>query len=266
MRNSKVIQDNEVEPLTHTTRAGEVLKRRHEVEEQIKEVLAIDGAALEQRLSVRDYRADGFIKPEAIVYLIRRSLDLGDDDSVNRLSTALVGQLTGMIARKVRILSPNLREDCHSEIVVRVFADVVDLSTDRADYAQVSFGDWLEKRAVDSIRKCWKEHTQSQITDSQTRKDEDGDEDQADPEARDFRPSDLLPEEYGLFIDKALSVLKDNEREAFVMRHFWEWEIENTDPNIPTISTRFGKSPRTIRNWLASADKKIKTWRDQRGT
>lgn len=264
MRNLKVIQDNEVKPLTRTTKAG-VLKRRPEVEDQIKEALAIDAAALDQRLSLRDYQADGFIKPEAIVYLIRRSLDLGDDDSVNHLSTALVGRLTRMIAGKVRILSPNLREDCHSEIVVRVFADIVDLSTDRADYAQVSFGDWLEKRAVDSIRKCWKEHTQSQITDSRTSEDEDGDCDQADREGRDFRPSDLRPEEYGLFIDKALSVLNNSEREAFVMRYFWEWEIENTDPNIPTISTRFGKSPRTIRNWLASADRKIKTWRDQRG-
>jgi len=265
MRNLKVIQDNEVKPLTRTTKAG-VLKRRPEVEDQIKEVLGIDAAALDQRLSVRNYQADGFIKPEAIVYLIRRSLDLGDDDSVNHLSTALVGRLTRMIAGKVSILSPNLREDCHSEIVVRVFADIVDLSTDRADYAQVSFGDWLGKKAVDSIRKCWKEHTQSQITDSLTREDKGGDEDAADPEVRDFRPSDLRPEEYGLFIDKALRVLKDNEREAYVMRHLWEWEIENADTQIPTISTYFGVSPRTIRNWLVSADKKIKTWRDQRGT
>ncbi|MGH9948051.1 MAG: hypothetical protein ACRD6X_12745 [Pyrinomonadaceae bacterium] len=266
MRNSKVIQDNELEPLTRTTRAGETLRRRFEVEEQIKEALALDAEALEQRLSVRDYWAAGFIKPEAIVYLIRRSLDACDEDSVNRLSTALVGQLTRMITGKVRILSPNLREDCHSEIVVRVFEEIVDLSTNRADYAQVSFGDWLEKRALDSIRKCWKENTQSQITDSLTSEDEGSDEDAAGPEGRDFRSSALRPEEYGLFIDKALSVLKDNEREAFIMRHFWEWEIENADPSIPTISTRFVKSARTIRNWLASADKKIKTWRDRRGT
>lgn len=261
-----MIQDNEVEPLTRATKAGGGLKRRPEVEAQIQEVLAIDGAALEQRLSIRDYQADGFIKPEVIVHLIRRSLALGDDDSVNRLSTALVGQLTRMVAGKVRILSPNLRDDCHSEIVLRVFADIVDLSTDRADYAQVSFGDWLEKRALDSIRKCWKENTQSQITDSLTSEDEGSDEDAAGPEGRDFRSRELRPEEYGLFIDKALRVLKDDEREAFIMRHFWEWEIENADPSIPTISTRFGKSARTIRNWLASADKKIKTWKDRRGT
>lgn len=266
MRNSKVTQDNEIEPLTRRTRAGEMLRRRSEVEEQIKEALALDSEVLEQRLSVRDYRAAEFLKPEAIVYLIRRSLALGDDYSVNHLSTALVGQLTRMIANKVRILSPNLREDCHSEIVVRVFSDIVNLSTDRADYAQVSFGDWLAKRAADSIRKCWKEHTQSQVTDSLTSDDEGDDEDPADPEGYEFRPSDLRPEEHGLFIDKALSVLKDNERQAFVMRHFGEWEIENADPKIPTISAHFGVSPRSIRNWLVSADKKIKTWRDQRGT
>lgn len=259
-------QEIEVEPLTRTTRAGKVLKRRPEVDEQIKEVLGLDPEELERRLSERDYRAVGFIRPEVIVYLIRRGLKMGDEDAINRLSTALIGQITRTIEGKVRVLSPHLREDGHSEIVVHVFGGIINLATDTGDYAQVSFGDWLDKRAADIMRKWWKFEKEGQVTDSLTREEDDDASEENDPADRDFRPGELAPEEYPVLIDAALSALDEHERLAFLLRHFWEWEIENADPRIPTISRRFGMTPKTIRNWLNSADKKIKIWRDQRGT
>jgi len=265
VRNLKVKQEIEVEPLTRTTRAGKVLKRRLEVEEQIKEVLGLDLEELEPRLSERDYRAVDFIKPEVIVYLIRRALKMGDDDVVNRLSTALIGQITRTIEGKVRVLSPHLREDSHSEIIVHIFEAVINLATDTGDYAQVSFGDWLDKRAADIMRKWWKFEKEGQVTDSLTREEHDDTSEENDPADRDFRPGELAREEYPVLIDAALSALDENERGAFLLRHLWEWEIENADPTVPTISRRFGVTAKTIRNWLNSADKKIKTWRTKGG-
>ena len=40
------------------------------------------------------------------------------------------------------------------------------------------------------------------------------------------------------------------------------WPVEDRDPNVPTISRYFGKTSRTIRNWLAQAEERLAAWRD----
>jgi hypothetical protein len=237
-----------------------VLTRRPEVEEQIKEALHLSENELVERLALRDFRAKGFVKPEVIVYLIRYSLKKGEDALVNHLSTALIGRLTRIIAGKVAVLSGHLQDECQSDIIVSVFQEIVDLSSNKADFAQVSFGPWLNKRMFDSIRKYWKKHIQYQVTDSLTNDDDTGTNGAA-VDDYDFRPNDLNPIQYKLFIKEALGLLNDNEQMAFILRHLWEWEIENVDPRIPTISRRLGVSPRTVRNWLNNADEKMQAWR-----
>jgi len=41
------------------------------------------------------------------------------------------------------------------------------------------------------------------------------------------------------------------------------WPIEDRDPNVMTISKYFGKTSRTIRNWIAEAEKQLAAWRDE---
>jgi hypothetical protein len=42
-----------------------------------------------------------------------------------------------------------------------------------------------------------------------------------------------------------------------MLRHRDGMEIENKDPDVMTISKRFGRRPRTIRNWLRGAEEKL---------
>jgi hypothetical protein len=69
------------------------------------------------------------------------------------------------------------------------------------------------------------------------------------------------PVDTGLMIEEALSVLEPNERIAFILKAEG-WPIEDRDPNVMTICKYFGRTSRAIRYWIASAEEKLKKWRD----
>ena len=66
-----------------------------------------------------------------------------------------------------------------------------------------------------------------------------------------------------ILIQAAMSQLKEPLRSAYLLRHYYGWQIENQDPNVQTISWRFNKTPRTIRNWLNKAEKCLEAWREE---
>lgn len=257
-------QETEVEPLTRTTRAGEALNRRPEVEQQLREVLGLHPDSLRERLAQKDFRDPFYVKNECLVFLIRFRRKQGDEGAVNELATTLKERLTWPIEKRLIPVAENVRAECRDEAVWCVFAPILDVSSDSADYAQVSFGPWFDNRVIDAIKKFSRTQAKDARTESLTREDDEGEKDV--PTGRGFRVGDILPGEHALFIDDALSSLDDVERDAFLMRHYWQWEIESIDPKMPTISKHFGVTPRTIRNWLKSSEKKIAKWRDQRGS
>lgn len=257
-------QETEVEPLTRITRAGEALKRRPEVEQQLREVLGLDGDALRERLAQRDFGDPSYVKNECLVFMIRFRQKQGDEGAVNELATALKERLTRPIEKRLIPVAKNVRAECRDEAVWCVFAPILDVDSDSADYAQVSFGPWFDNRVIDAIKKFSRTQAKDARSESLTREDDEGEEDV--PTGKGLRVGDLLAEEHALVIDDALGALDDVEREAFLMRHYWQWEIESIDPKLPTISKHFGVTPRTIRNWLKSSERKIAKWRDQRGS
>lgn len=256
-------QEIEVEPLTRTTRAGEVLKRRPEVEEQIREILELEPDALISRLKV-GFKDPAFVKHEAVVFLIRKYRKAGDDHLVNDLTTILIARLTHPIEKRIGFIAANLKDECRDEVITNVFRPILDISHDRADYAQVSFWPWFENRVADAVDKYFRIQKKEADTESLTREDKDG-EDEVPASGYNFRVGDISNEEHSALVKDALSLLKDNEREAFLLRHYWGLEIQNRDSSVLTISKHFGVTPRTIRNWLNSAEEKIARWRDHRG-
>jgi hypothetical protein len=70
------------------------------------------------------------------------------------------------------------------------------------------------------------------------------------------------PVDTQLLNDEALSLIEPNLREAFVLKAEG-WPIEDSDPNVVTISKHFGKTSRTIRYWITEAEKKLAAWRDE---
>ena len=66
-----------------------------------------------------------------------------------------------------------------------------------------------------------------------------------------------------VLIKAALHQLEEPIRSAYLLRHHQGWPIEDKDPNVRTISRHFGKTPRTIRNWLSRADELLEAWRGE---
>jgi DNA-directed RNA polymerase specialized sigma24 family protein len=129
----------------------------------------------------------------------------------------------------------------------------------------VSFGLWVKYHILDIVDRYFAVARDERRTESLTRADDEADE-EVQITAEEFRIADLRREEYAVFMTDALNTLNDKERKAYLMRHMWGWEIENNDPAVPTISGHFGVTPRTINNWLNSADGKLAKWRNQRGS
>ena len=64
-------------------------------------------------------------------------------------------------------------------------------------------------------------------------------------------------------IRDALSRVKEPYRTAYLLRNYAGWPIEDQDPNVPTISRKFGVDPRTIRNWLKAVEDELQSWRGE---
>lgn len=255
-------QEIEPEPLTRKAQSGQIYKRRVEVEAQIKDILTVTPDDLFGRLEVRDFDDASYIKNESLAFLVRYHRKLGDDDMVDRLVKVLIKRLKGQINKWIQVLPANLRLECFDEIVSDVITPIADLRDDRAEYAQVSFGPWFNGRAIAGIRKYFRTGRVGQKADG--RKPEDGFEAELPSEVKKFRVGEILPEEQTVLQREALSQLSDNERTAFLLKHLAQWEVENKDDSVLTISKYLGVTSRTVRYWLESAEKKLAEWGSER--
>ena len=251
-------------PLTRRNTDGQVYQRLAVVDRQINEALALDDEELRSRLEVRDEESPAFLKEESLVYLIRHHRGAGSRDLVNDLAECLLKRCATWIDGKLSGLRTDLREDGNSGVVAEVFERILDLASDRGDFLQVRFWMGIERITVDVFRK--------QITQFDT--ESSGDYDQATiddlaqqgavvvPTTSAGRPVESEAVD-NVLIEAALQQLEEPIRSAYLLRYHEDWPIEDKDPAVQTISRHFGKTPRTIRNWLSKADEILEAWRGE---
>jgi hypothetical protein len=140
-------------------------------------------------------------------------------------------------------------------VVTRLFEKITDRQSDLGDFAQVSFWTFLAAKVSDAYRKhltrlkkeqlevapAWV-HGSEPAGESDLTRDEDWEREPASGPGTD---RELLTEEL-------LGVLPEH---LYVMMklHLAGWPIESKLDNEQTISRYFGKTPRTINNWLRDA-------------
>ncbi len=251
-------------PLTRRNADGQVYQRLAVVDRQISEALGLDDEGLRSRLEVRDEGSPIFLKEEALVYLIRHHHGAGNREFVNYLAECLLKRCATWIDSKLSGLRTDLREDGNLGVVAEIFDRILDLTNDRGDFLQVRFWMGIERITVDVFRK--------QVNQFDT--ESSGDYDQATiddlaqrgavvvPTASPGRPVESEAVDKVL-IEAALHQLEEPIRTAYLLRYHKGWPIEDKDPAIQTISQHFGKTPRTIRNWLSKADKILEAWRGE---
>ena len=259
-------------------------RRSPEVEKQIRAALALPQSCLRERIAIRDYDAPDFLQEEALTFLVRHYHAAGNGDCVADLCGALVLRITGRIKRWLR--SAGLEEgtstfdDAYCDVIAGVFAGVrpegrgepsggiLDLTSDKADFAQVLFWTFLDGRIGDVLRRAGVTRGRNlrlvEIDDVEGHGTGEEGEGALSPlsDWDDLAP-ELNPEVYALkAVDEAAALnaikqLPNKPRPLSEVVRLWYldgWQVESKVPEVITISSHYGKTPRTIRNWLREAE------------
>lgn len=259
-----------LEPLTHRNRAGKLYLRESDVERQILASFPLSCEELRQRTGISDRGSSDYLSEECLVYLARHYLRGRDERRVSHLCSALVRRTTRIIHKRLRSLGPEAVDEGYSQIVTQLFSKILDTSTDHADFFQVRFWCGLNRLCIKvfSIQLANIDRRRTEVPFSQIPGYEN-DDDEAEPEMKSVRLSEDDKQRVSSSSgDKAIrdrdlahearrivfTHLDEPFRSAYMLRHYHGWPIEGQDPNVPTISRHFGKTPRTIRNWLDKAE------------
>jgi len=228
-----------IRPLTRRTAKGELLRRRPEVEDQIREVLNLDEQEILRRAEACDPTSSEYLKPECVVYLIRTNRDKESRYLAEHVAIALARRCMKTLLNRIRGFSEVDTRDITDEIVAEVIERIFDPS-DRADYFEVSFEQALKCIRVDVCRK-YRAMRSGQVELNETKD----------------APDERLDIPKAMLIRSALASLTDAELVIVLLRHFCGLSI-NGKGQQPTIVEITKLSERTVRNRLWSAKEKLK--------
>lgn len=249
---------SEIRPLT---RRG--YKRLVKTEKQIAAAAALEAKALLEQAQQRGESAPEYLSPETLVYFIRRADDDGNVKVRDRLLTELLERCTPFFRGRFRGFDKATREDLQQEVLKKVVEDIL-APDDRADFMEVRFWSYLERRAIDACRLAFKHTDDTESLDS-------GYLGEGESEGRTKlelqRDTRLNPEQLAM-VSEGLAKLPPRLRQVFVLRHVVGMAIgsdnANDDPaEKPTLARKFGCSGRTVRNWLKEADDQLASFREK---
>jgi len=243
-----------------------VYTRTPEVESQIREALSLDQTVLCERVAIERYTVPGFIKEECLVYLVRLFLREGEDELVSHLMNSLATRIARRVhSQALASLHWSLVDDCSQNILMDVARRLTDMTTDKDDFAQTRFGLWLERVTYKALRpyRTNQKKTRATQVDVEVIERSNGKKHRLHDDP--LSPEQILEQAETKRLrkqkaDELLKKLDPDVREAYRLRHEEGMEIENGDPDVMTISKRFQRSPRTIRNWLKGAEERLQQW------
>lgn len=237
--------------------------RPPEIEEAIREALELEWRELVSRAEIRDAEDPGFIPPEVLIFLLRAALAAGQRDAADTLGGILFGRVERLITNYAWRLVEEMDyrvEEVTGDLLAELFTRLSDLQSDRADFAQVKFGMYLQRFCFENKRKLKRQSGY----DKRTRIIGE-----TDPETDiifdipDREP--VCSQEDLETMREGLNDLPEQMRKAFVLRYYEGWQVESNKPEEVTISGYFKKTPRTIRNWLTEAERRLRERLEGRG-
>lgn len=260
-------QQSQVKPLTRCNHVGVPYQRTPEVTSQIEATIELSPAYLIHQAQISNQQSTDYLKEEVLVYFIREYYQDNQEGVVNELAAILLRRCRKRIYSRLRSLSPEVIDDAHNDVVEKLFQRILDLEDNHVDFLQVRF--WLGvKRLTITVYRRYvtmaaneeKVDNFSTLESLLSNAAEEGD----DLIFEERVPNADLSVEDNVLLREALNILEEPYRTAYLLRNGAGWQIESDDPDIPTIAEYFGKTPRTIRNWLAMAETQFKGWRNER--
>lgn len=185
---------------------------------------------------------------EALVFFIRDQLRKDQRRSAERLFALLVARCQ----RALRLMIRGVSDDARYDIQAEVLADLARLllsTDDSADFLETRFWLYLRRRAT-TARTAWLRSSRTYVLEDHTDDGRSGVVEQA-------ASPDLSPEDLSV-LHNALERLPPELRELVILRYYEGWRVGDegpirSDPGEPTLSERYGISPRAVRKRLAKA-------------
>lgn len=260
------LDDLQIRPLTHRNASGDAYQRTPEVSHQIKKALALTPAQMVERAKIRDYRSPDSLREECLVYLIREHHRLGQDAIVDDLTAALIGRCAKYINEKLQALGYDEVERAFRDVVGSLFELILDLDDDRGDFLQVRFWVVLQRLVIATFHKYKDDLNRAADTISLASLagyEGDDDDDSGHTAHAEPRRETTIPIDQLVLAREGLNAIEEPYRTAFILAHHERWPIDSKDPLTPSISRYFGKTGRTIQNWLYKAEEALERWRGQ---
>lgn len=241
------MKEIELIPITRRNKDGKLYQRSPEVESQIREALTLDRKRLIERAIKKDYGADDYFQEECLVYLIRAFRIGGETEVADSLMIALIDRCKKKIDTILRkLLSQHYINECFEEVIDEIIGQIYDTNSDKSNFAESKFWLWLNGRVCNVRRKYHKYQEEN----SKTESFEDY-----------FKSSrttigDAIERKDGLA--KANNLLTVRERQIYVMKYDWKWQVFSKDPSENTISKHFNVTARAVQKWFEIAEEKLR--------
>ena len=243
-------KDYQIKPLTKTSKeTGKIYYRRDDVNAQILAVIDLDEKELLEKISE--------LKSETLVFLLRERFQNNFEISskIWEVLTEKIHQIT--IGQKSKFTNDADYEDFFSEIQMIMFEGVSNLESNNFDYAQSSFGTFVKGIILNKLR-------QKSIVREREKKTVWLD---IESEKEEKTPFQLIAgktnSEKELIIRQALYQLPREIFQVCILYYLEGWQIYSKEIHKPTIAKVYGKSEKTIRNWLQKAEEILMDYRGQ---
>lgn len=253
-------------PLTRSTKAGQPYARPPAIESRLEELLR--ATADEQLALAKSTEKDSsrYLPHECIVYLVREAALAYDSERYHTLAAVLLKRVTRGIERKLRALgvAEDDVDDVHQEVVLAMMTAII---TPSGEFFQIRFRSALYRqllKSFDAYARSRRRLKSEQSLDAPAEKREgiDGEDGVTFGQLLESGEDVAADVERRLLIPEALEAIGNPQhRKAFLLHHYHGWQIESTDPNEPTLSELFGRTPKMVRNWLRTADRQLADWR-----
>lgn len=258
----------DIRPLAKRTQDGAPYRRQEHVTSQIGEFSSLEDPALLQRAAIARREAPDSLLEETLAYFLREAVYAGREDLVNQLAEHLLRRCSITVRRQLLrqgVSAANL-DDAAQDVIGMLFGQIVDLGSDQGDYFQVRFFDALASLSAKTAARYLRLQRRQAAAVAL-----DGDDDAEAEESNALTPqvseqNRLYPPPTGedlALVRVALGTLEPHIRQAFMLSHYYDFPTESNDPTVPTLSAMFGKTPRTIRNWLTRAEEQLRLWRSE---
>ena len=237
--------------------------RLPKIEQQIAGAVTLDGPAIVKQAQQRDESAADYLAPEALVYFIRDAIGRGEGRIRDGLIRELLERCIPHFRGAFRGFSREDREDLQGDVQKMIVEDLF-APDDRSDFMQTRFWSYLKKRCIDACRVMFR-HTEDTESLETGLSGEGGSEGQSklDREV----DSQISPEALAM-LSEGLEQLPRNLRRVFLLRHYVGMKIGpdslvKDEDEEPTIAAQFGRTGRTIRNWLKEATRLLAEFQEK---